>query len=563
MVQRKFKSWMIIGLFILMLPIAAAVNFNVNCPASSLPGQSFTCQVNMPTPLASGLSSLSFTANAGGATIAVTFPQGTTVSSGGTYGFFTPTPVTNSNPLASVQITPITGQTSVTLQLTGVRGRLGDNTLLLPANPAPNNIAFNSPTVTIGSTCTSTGNAETSCNGIDDDCDGSVDENFVGTSTTCGVGVCVATGLTTCPRASGQTTVGNSCTPRTPIAEVCTDSLDNDCDGTVNEGCTVCVPRDPTACTTGVECPSGNSLPALGCSNGQSCQGSPASCQPTAAGNNLPVAEDDTFTVVLGAGAGSLETTFNVLTNDRDPDNDALRITSTTQPANGLVSLPSNRRISYRSNAGFTGTDSFTYTISDGRGGTATATVTVSFSGTCTARATTCNVAGVDCPNGPTGTPVRVNRIICPSSTHCNPTTGLCQAVACTARATTCIQAGVSCPSGSSGAAVPVNRVVCSPPTPNCNPTTGGCQAAVPGSSVCGDGSVSSNEQCDDGNTADGDGCSSRCLCDSNREFVGGKCSLVLQEIRTELNNAAEPMMSRVARIFRSLRCFFLNVDCS
>src|SRR3989344_5992112 len=185
MVQRKFKSWMIIGLFILMLPIAAAVNFNVNCPASSLPGQSFTCQVNMPTPLASGLSSLSFTANAGGATIAVTFPQGTTVSSGGTYGFFTPTPVT------------------------------------------------------IGSTCTSTGNAETSCNGIDDDCDGSVDENFVGTSTTCGVGVCVATGLTTCPRASGQTTVGNSCTPRTPIAEVCTDSLDNDCDGTVNEGCTV------------------------------------------------------------------------------------------------------------------------------------------------------------------------------------------------------------------------------------------------------------------------------------------------------------------------------------
>ena len=183
--------------------------------------------------------------------------------------------------------------------------------------------------------------------------------------------------------------------------------------------------------------------------------------------------------------------------------------------------------------------------------------------GTCTARATTCNVAGVDCPNGPTGTPVRVNRIICPSSTPCNPTTGLCQAVACTARATTCIQAGVSCPYGTSGAAVPVNRVVCSPPTPNCNPTTGGCQAAVPGSSVCGDGSVSSNEQCDDGNTADGDGCSSRCLCDSNREFVGGKCSLVLQEIRTELNNAAEPMMSRVARIFRSLRCFFLNVDCS
>src|SRR3989338_1322767 len=96
----------------------------------------------------------------------------------------------------------------------------------------------------------------------------------------------------------------------------------------------------------------------------------------------------------------------------------------------------------------------------------------------CTARATTCNVAGVDCPNGPTGTPVRVNRIICPSETPCNPTTGLCQAVACTARATTCIQAGVSCPSGSSGAAVPVNRVVCSDATPVCNTITGLCEAA-------------------------------------------------------------------------------------
>ena len=282
------------------------------------------------------------------------------------------------------------------------------------------------------------------------------------------------------------------------------------------------------ACTSGVTAEPAETQSCTpscaGVADGAACTLSGASgtcqnsvCQPTASGNNPPIAEDDTFTVVLGAGAGSLETTFNVLTNDRDPDNDALRITSTTQPANGLVSLPSNRRISYRSNAGFTGTDSFTYTISDGRGGTATATVTVTVSSSLT----------------------------------------------CTFRAATCSQAGVSCPYGTSGAAVPVNRVVCSPPTPNCNPTTGGCQAAVPGSSVCGDGSVSSNEQCDDGNTADGDGCSSRCLCDSNREFVGGKCSLVLQEIRTELNNAAEPMMSRVARIFRSLRCFFLNVDCS
>ena len=98
--------------------------------------------------------------------------------------------------------------------------------------------------------------------------------------------------------------------------------------------------------------------------------------------------------------------------------------------------------------------------------------------GTCTARATTCNVAGVSCPNGPSGESVRLNRIVCPSSTPCNPTTGLCQAVACTARATTCIQAGVSCPSGSSGAAVTVAQVVCSDATPVCNTITGLCEAA-------------------------------------------------------------------------------------
>src|SRR3989344_1925846 len=156
MIQRKFKSWMLISLFILMLPIAAAVNFNVNCPASSSPGQSFTCQVNMPIPPASGLSSLSFTANAGGAAITVTFPQGTMVSSGGTYGFFLTSPLTTSDSFATMQVTPTNAQTLVTLQLIGVRGRLGDNTLLLPLNPAPNNIVFNNPVITVdtASVCT-------------------------------------------------------------------------------------------------------------------------------------------------------------------------------------------------------------------------------------------------------------------------------------------------------------------------------------------------------------------------------------------------------------------------
>src|SRR3989338_7962750 len=44
-----------------------------------------------------------------------------------------------------------------------------------------------------------------------------------------------------------------------------------------------CVPRAATACVTGIECPSGNTIPALGCPASQSCQGSPSTCQPTGA----------------------------------------------------------------------------------------------------------------------------------------------------------------------------------------------------------------------------------------------------------------------------------------
>ena len=49
-------------------------------------------------------------------------------------------------------------------------------------------------------------------------------------STTCGVGACQRT--STC--VNDQV----SCTPGTPSTEVCTDSIDNDCDGLTNEGCT-------------------------------------------------------------------------------------------------------------------------------------------------------------------------------------------------------------------------------------------------------------------------------------------------------------------------------------
>jgi hypothetical protein len=76
--------------------------------------------------------------------------------------------------------------------------------------------------------------AET-CNGLDDDCDGATDEDFadLGGACSAGVGACAAGGTIVCNGAGNGTTC--SATPGTPAMEVACDGADNDCDGAVDE----------------------------------------------------------------------------------------------------------------------------------------------------------------------------------------------------------------------------------------------------------------------------------------------------------------------------------------
>ena len=69
------------------------------------------------------------------------------------------------------------------------------------------------------------------CDGLDNDCDGAADDGFnVGQACTSGTGACLAAGIVTCDGAGGATC---NAVPGTPSAETC-DGADNDCDGSVD-----------------------------------------------------------------------------------------------------------------------------------------------------------------------------------------------------------------------------------------------------------------------------------------------------------------------------------------
>jgi hypothetical protein len=108
----------------------------------------------------------------------------------------------------------------------------------------------------------------------------------------------------------------------------------------------------------------------LSCGGGGSGYIPPAA--PAAAANKPPVGVNDMAVTYMNTPVD-----INVLTNDVDPDGDTISVANVTQGSAGFVSLNASGSVKYVPNTSFTGTDTFSYTVTDNKGGIATPLVTV------------------------------------------------------------------------------------------------------------------------------------------------------------------------------------------
>jgi VCBS repeat-containing protein len=84
----------------------------------------------------------------------------------------------------------------------------------------------------------------------------------------------------------------------------------------------------------------------------------------TAPGNQVPLANDDTFSTVKDNTLNAASP--GVLGNDNDPDGDQLTAIKLTDPQHGMLDLNSNGSFIYTPAPGFSGSDSFIYKANDG-----------------------------------------------------------------------------------------------------------------------------------------------------------------------------------------------------
>ncbi|WP_373057481.1 HYR domain-containing protein [Zunongwangia sp. H14] len=93
-----------------------------------------------------------------------------------------------------------------------------------------------------------------------------------------------------------------------------------------------------------------------------------------------PVARNDNYSTPQDTQL-QVSAEEGLLQNDSDPDGDNLTVIQVSEVSNGTLNLQPDGSFTYTPNTGFSGTDSFTYYVTDGGGESAEATVTINVIG--------------------------------------------------------------------------------------------------------------------------------------------------------------------------------------
>jgi hypothetical protein len=127
--------------------------------------------------------------------------------------------------------------------------------------------------------------AQDACNNTDGNCDGTVNGGC-----SCVIGQMLSCGVGACARSVSCTTGHETCTPGSPVTEICSNGIDDNCNGQVDEGCALPL---GSACTVNSMCMSGNCVDGYCCNTScagtcQACNlaGSIGTCAPVPAGTD-------------------------------------------------------------------------------------------------------------------------------------------------------------------------------------------------------------------------------------------------------------------------------------
>ena len=129
---------------------------------------------------------------------------------------------------------------------------------------------------------------DTTCDDVDDDCDGSKFEDYVPVESECGIGECRRTGFLYCiPDGDGNGAIDDSCREGLPQTDDDCDGKDDDCDGNIDEHYV----DTPTECGDGIR-------PSACASTGT------LTCQHVVDGNGNVVAANEVDSCAPGTPAG-------------------------------------------------------------------------------------------------------------------------------------------------------------------------------------------------------------------------------------------------------------------